>query len=83
MGALKKIGGVLLIILGFIALVTPFTPGAWLMFVGLELIGVRLAAWDKVKAWIDERRGIHKEPIVKSNTENTDTTKQADTDGAQ
>ncbi len=54
---LKKVAGVLLIILGFLALVTPLTPGAWLMFVGLELIGVRLAAWDKVKEWIAARRG--------------------------
>jgi len=47
----KKIIGVLLIILGLLALITPLTPGSWLAILGLELIGVRLAAWEKVKAW--------------------------------
>jgi uncharacterized protein YqgC (DUF456 family) len=56
MKILKVVGGVVLIIVGFLALVTPLTPGAWLMFVGLELIGVRLAAWDKIKEWIARRR---------------------------
>ena len=59
MRILKQVGGVLLIIIGFIALVTPFTPGAWLMFVGLELIGVRLAAWDKIKARFNAWRSVH------------------------
>lgn len=45
----KKAVGVLLIIIGFIALVTPLTPGSWLIFVGLELIGIRLALWEKFK----------------------------------
>lgn len=42
MSFLKKFAGVLLIIIGFVALVTPFTPGAWLMFVGLTLLGITL-----------------------------------------
>jgi uncharacterized protein YqgC (DUF456 family) len=37
----KKIVGILFIILGLAALLTPFTPGSWLIFVGLELIGIR------------------------------------------
>jgi uncharacterized protein YqgC (DUF456 family) len=37
---LKRILGVLCLILGFLALVTPLTPGAWLMFIGLELLGL-------------------------------------------
>jgi uncharacterized protein YqgC (DUF456 family) len=59
MKSLKLVAGVLLIILGFLALVTPLTPGAWLIFVGMELIGIRLAAWDNLKAWIAKRRGLH------------------------
>lgn len=47
----RKVAGVLLIILGFIALVTPFSPGAWLIFIGLEFFGVRLAIWDRLKSW--------------------------------
>ena len=46
---LKKILGILLILVGFFALVTPFTPGSWLAFVGLELLGVRVAFWDQIK----------------------------------
>ncbi len=46
----KKAAGIVLIIIGFLALITPFTPGSWLMFVGLELLGVRLALWDKIKS---------------------------------
>lgn len=38
---LKKILGVLLIILGLLALITPLTPGAWLAIIGLELLGLR------------------------------------------
>lgn len=56
MRMLKLTAGVMLIAIGFLALVTPLTPGAWLMFVGLELIGIRLTAWDRVKEWIKERR---------------------------
>ncbi len=36
---IKKTIGVILIILGLIALVTPFTPGSWLALIGLELLG--------------------------------------------
>ncbi|MDR3642668.1 MAG: hypothetical protein P4L74_03530 [Candidatus Doudnabacteria bacterium] len=46
----KKIVGVVFIILGFLALVTPFTPGSWLIFVGLELVGLRITAWDWIKS---------------------------------
>lgn len=46
----KPVVGVILIILGFLALVTPFTPGSWLIFVGLGLLGIRLAIWDRIKS---------------------------------
>jgi hypothetical protein len=36
---LKKTIGVILIIVGLVALVTPFTPGSWLALIGLELLG--------------------------------------------
>ncbi|MFA5800132.1 MAG: PGPGW domain-containing protein [Candidatus Peribacteraceae bacterium] len=37
---LKRILGVLFLLLGIAALVTPLTPGAFLIFVGLELLGL-------------------------------------------
>ncbi|MDP3794840.1 MAG: hypothetical protein Q8R13_02845 [bacterium] len=52
---MKKIIGALLIIAGLIALLTPFTPGSWLIVVGLELFGIRLLLWDRVGAWFGRR----------------------------
>ena len=34
--------GIVLMILGVLALLTPFTPGSWLALIGLELLGLRL-----------------------------------------
>ncbi|UCC97279.1 MAG: hypothetical protein JSW66_15705 [Phycisphaerales bacterium] len=34
--------GVVLMILGVLALLTPLTPGSWLALIGLELLGIRL-----------------------------------------
>jgi uncharacterized protein YqgC (DUF456 family) len=39
---LRVILGVILIIIGVMALITPFTPGSWLAVIGLELVGLRL-----------------------------------------
>jgi uncharacterized protein YqgC (DUF456 family) len=36
---IKKTIGVILIIIGLVALVTPFTPGSWLALIGLEMLG--------------------------------------------
>ncbi len=38
----KKILGIILIIVGLFALLTPLTPGSWLALIGLELLGIRL-----------------------------------------
>lgn len=46
---IKKIIGIVLIILGFLALITPLTPGSWLIFIGVELLGFRMAIWEKLK----------------------------------
>ena len=43
----KKAVGVILILVGFAALITPLTPGSWLAFIGLELLGVRILLFDK------------------------------------
>ncbi|MEK7649722.1 MAG: hypothetical protein AAB367_02055 [Patescibacteria group bacterium] len=51
----KKILGLVLIFIGLLALLTPLTPGAWLAFVGLELLGIRLAAKDKIVAWFNQK----------------------------
>ncbi len=43
----KKAVGVVLVAVGFVALVTPFTPGAWLALIGLEFLGIRLLFLDR------------------------------------
>lgn len=45
----KKILGALLVFLGFLALITPLTPGSWLAVIGLELLGIRVLFFDKLK----------------------------------
>jgi hypothetical protein len=47
--------GVLLMALGLAALLTPFTPGAWLALVGLELLGLRVLLRDKLCRWAGAR----------------------------
>ncbi|MFH1715958.1 MAG: hypothetical protein ABIF19_01285 [Planctomycetota bacterium] len=34
--------GITLMVLGVLALLTPFTPGSWLALIGLEILGLRL-----------------------------------------
>jgi uncharacterized protein YqgC (DUF456 family) len=51
---IKKTVGIILILLGLVALVTPLTPGSWLIFVGLELLGFRLLFLDKIKVWFQK-----------------------------
>ena len=46
---IKKTSGVILVLVGLTAFLTPFTPGSWLVFVGLELLGLRFLLWDKIK----------------------------------
>jgi protein-S-isoprenylcysteine O-methyltransferase Ste14 len=36
---IKKTIGVILIIVGLFALLTPFTPGSWLALIGLQMVG--------------------------------------------
>lgn len=40
--ALKILLGIILILVGLLALLTPLTPGSWLALIGLELVGLRL-----------------------------------------
>jgi hypothetical protein len=40
--ALKIVLGILLILIGVLALLTPLTPGSWLALIGLEILGIRI-----------------------------------------
>ncbi len=63
---LKYIVGVVCILVGLFALVTPLTPGAWLILVGMELLGLSFLLpkvvrdpWEKAKgklwSWIHKK----------------------------
>ena len=39
---LKIVLGIILILIGVAALLTPLTPGSWLALIGLELLGLRI-----------------------------------------
>lgn len=59
---LRKIIGAGLIIIGLLALVTPLTPGAWLILIGAEMLGVNLLYSRQIRAWYDRKRGKEKPP---------------------
>jgi hypothetical protein len=47
--------GILLIVVGLLALFTPLTPGSWLALVGLEILGLRVLLRDWLCAWAEAR----------------------------
>jgi hypothetical protein len=47
----RTIVGVILIFLGFLELVTPFSPGSWLILIGLEFLGLRILLENRLWAW--------------------------------
>ncbi len=62
---LKNILGALCLLIGLFALVTPLTPGAWLIIVGLELLGLgflipkRLREYGKkLMDWLKRKKKI-------------------------
>jgi len=42
---------VTLIVLGLAALLTPLSPGSWLILIGLEYLGLRILLRNKLLAW--------------------------------
>jgi hypothetical protein len=60
---IKKVIGVILIIVGLAALLTPFTPGSWLALIGLELLGIR--KWVFRKFLNDKQRAAAEEFMEK------------------
>jgi hypothetical protein len=52
---IKTVIGVVLIVLGLVALLTPFTPGSWLALIGLEFLGLRVLLRDRLCAWAGAR----------------------------
>jgi hypothetical protein len=57
MRAARNVVGIVLVALGLLALLTPLTPGSWLIPIGLELLGLRLLLAGKLLAWANARPG--------------------------
>jgi hypothetical protein len=59
MSQIKKIVkytvGVILILLGLAALLTPLSPGSWLILIGLEFLGLRILLQNKLLTWARAR----------------------------
>lgn len=53
---IKIIFGIACIALGFFALITPLTPGSWLIFIGAEILGIQFLSRGKLAELY--RRGI-------------------------
>jgi len=53
--ALRIALGIVLMVLGVLALLTPFTPGSWLALIGLEILGLRLVFQRKLLSVIPAR----------------------------
>ncbi|MFQ6035100.1 MAG: hypothetical protein ACE5NM_04530 [Sedimentisphaerales bacterium] len=50
--------GIVLIILGVLAALTPFSPGSWLALIGLEILGLRILLQRKFLSLLpDKYRG--------------------------
>jgi membrane protein implicated in regulation of membrane protease activity len=47
--------GIVLIILGIAAALTPFSPGSWLALIGLEILGLRLLFQRKLLSWTPKK----------------------------
>lgn len=60
----KKIIGIFAILIGLIALVTPFTPGAsFLIFIGLQFLGFHFLFLDKLMEFLRLKKP---EPRIKN-----------------
>ena len=63
----KKAFGLVLIFIGLFALVTPMTPGAWLIFIGAELLGWKFFLNHRLTLWLRnllKRKNAPKENVL-------------------
>jgi len=65
---LKKTIGVILVVLGLAALLTPFTPGSWLALIGLELLGFGFLLENRIGRAIKNKFKNSKRKFKKNST---------------
>ena len=51
----RKTTGIVLIAIGLLSVITPFTPLGFLLILGLEVSGIRALFWDKFKNWFRKK----------------------------
>jgi|GEM_PF-1200378 len=56
---LKKSFGIFFVLLGLVLHLIPFFPASWIIILGLELLGIRMLAWERLRTFMEER-GIMK-----------------------
>jgi len=54
-GTIKKVFGVVLISLGVMGWLLPILPGWIFIFIGLELVGINLVFFDKIKEYVKSK----------------------------
>jgi hypothetical protein len=63
----RKSLGIICIILGFLALITPLTPGSWLILIGLEILGLGFLLDGKLfRRLKDKRKGRLEDSITET-----------------
>ncbi|MEI6650580.1 MAG: hypothetical protein WCL23_04065 [Candidatus Moraniibacteriota bacterium] len=49
---LRKSLGVLVVVIGLLLHLIPLFPASWIIVIGLELLGLRMILWDRLKRWL-------------------------------
>lgn len=66
---MKKALGWFLVVIGFVAVIAPVIPGAPLVFFGLELLGLRLILWDKLKKMFTQYTAQKDDAVIEADIE--------------
>ena len=61
--AMKKVLGIIFIILGFFALFVPFIPGSVLFSIGFQILGISILK-GRISVWYAKLKGIKQFPVV-------------------
>jgi uncharacterized membrane protein len=65
---IKKTIGVILIVWGLVALVTPLTPGSWLAIIGLQMLGFGFLLENRIIRAIKKKFESSKRKSTKNST---------------
>ena len=63
----RKVVGWIFVVIGFAALILPIVPGAPLVFIGLEILGLRFLYTDKIKSFFTPKNKpatLYTQPVV-------------------